>query len=367
MNKQEDTQNNAPHMTVDYKNNENGSQQTSLNEVDKNLKEELLHHIAKSKAIFKSQQKDDPDLTFKEKLIIARNILKKSYCLFLSKFGHYMKKEHLKFFENCKDEDYEVAYHCNRLQRYFNNSKRQTDVRNRRYQALKTLIEEGEYFSETEMMKRNPLLYEHLIGQYMTEEQKKLRDNIDTKNITFVNLLMENIERDNLKMKQKLQEEEEQNVLEENDTDEEQEDIYDSKDNEERTTYWGKTSSLENEIKNKNEAVKEPHCISKSEKQVLKEEFVTNMYQSFLDGKDLDFDYSTVDDNEAYDNIDIRTQDEEDKYFDSESPETIGPIEDINETETEDELDIYMKSLKEQVATDRLPLDNLVYDKYSQM
>ncbi|XP_068972495.1 coiled-coil domain-containing protein 97 [Bombus flavifrons] len=367
MNKQEDTQNNAPDMTVDYKNDENDSQQTSLNEVDKNLKEELLHHIAKSKAIFKSQQKDDPDLTFKEKLIIARNILKKSYCLFLSKFGHYMKKEHLKLFENCKDEDYEVAYHWNRLQRYFNNSKRQTDVRNRRYQALKTLIEKGEYFSETEMMKRNPLLYEHLIGQYMTEEQKKLRDNIDTKNITFVNLLMENIERDNIKMKQKLQEEEEQNVLEENDTDEEQEDIYDSKDNEEKTTYWGKSSSLEDEIEHKNETVKKPHCISKSEKQVLKQEFVTNMYQSFLDGKDLDFDYSTVDDNEAYDNIDIRTQDEEDKYFDSESPETIGPTEDTNETETEDELDIYMKSLKEQVATDRLPLDNLVYDEYSQM
>ena len=55
---------------------------------------------------------------------------------------------------------------------------------------------------------------------------------------------------------------------------------------------------------------------------------------------------SIVDENEAYDNIDLRTQDEEDKYFDSELPETIGSIEDTNEIETEDELDIYMKSLK---------------------
>ena len=56
--------------------------------------------------------------------------------------------------------------------------------------------------------------------------------------------------------------------------------------------------------------------------------------------------FSTVDENEAYDNIDLRTQDEEDKYFDSESPETIGSTENTNEIESEDELDIYMKSLK---------------------
>ncbi|KOX73032.1 Coiled-coil domain-containing protein 97 [Melipona quadrifasciata] len=346
MNKEEDKQNNVPKVIIDDKNDNNNSQQISLNEVDKNSEEKLLHHVAKSKAIFKSQQKDDPDLTFEEKLIIARNILQKSYCLFLSKFGHYMKKEHLTFFAKNKNEDYEIAYYFNKLQRYFNSSTRQTDVKNRRYQALKTLIKEGEYFSESEMMKRNPLLYKHLIGQYMTEEQKRLRDNIDTKNITLVNLLIENIERDNLKMKQKLQEEEEQSVLEENDTDEEQEIVYTSKNYGEKATYWAIIPTVENKVQCKNEIIKNPYCISKSQKQVLKQEFITTMYQNFLDGKDVDFDYSTVDENEAYDNIDLRTQDEEDKYFDSESPETIGSIEDTNEIETEDELDIYMKSLK---------------------
>ena len=291
MNKQENKQNNVPKIIVNDKNDDNNSQQISLIEVDKNLEEELLHHVAKSKAIFKSQQKHDPDLTFEEKLIIARNILQKSYCLFLSKFGHYMKKEHLKFFAKSKNEDYEIAYYFNRLQRYFNSSTRQTDVKNRRYQALKTLIKEGDYFSESEMMKRNPLLYEHLIGQYMTEKQKRLRDNIDIKNITFVNLLMENIERDNLKMKQKLQEEEEQNVLEENDTDEEQEIVHASKNYEKKATYWAIIPIANNKVQHKNEVIKNPHCISKSEKQVLKQEFVTNMYQNFLDGKDIDFDY----------------------------------------------------------------------------
>ncbi|OAD58394.1 Coiled-coil domain-containing protein 97 [Eufriesea mexicana] len=330
MSKKENIQNYAPKMIVDDKKNVNNTQNPTLDEQDKSLEEELLCYVAKTKAIFKSQQKDDPDLTFEEKLTIARNILHKSYCLFLSKFGHYMKKEHLRFFEKNKDEDYEVAYHFNRLQRYFNSSARQTDVRNRRYQALKTLIQEGEYFSETEMMKRNPLLYEHLIGQYMTEKQKNIRDNIDIKNITFVNLLMESIERDRLNEKQKLQVEEEQNIMEENDSDEEQEDTCASEYNEEKI-LWGRTSESQNNIQHKSEKVQNPHSISNFEKQILKQEFITNI---------------TIDDNEAYDNIDLRTQDEEDKYFDSESPETIGPAKDSNETEPEDELDIYMKSLK---------------------
>ncbi|XP_043250429.1 coiled-coil domain-containing protein 97 isoform X2 [Colletes gigas] len=291
----------------------------------------------------------------------------------LNHFGHYMKEEHLKYFEERKDKGYEIAYHINRLQRYFNNSTRLTDVKNRRYQALKTLVEQGEYFSESEMMKRNPLLYEHLVGQYMTEKQKKLRDNIDTKNITFVNLLMESIERDSLKQKRMLQEEEEQNVLEETESDEEQGDISVSQRlncNEDRTFQWGTLVTLQNKIEHQNihrQIDKSPCNISKTEQQILKQEFVSNMYQNFLDGRDTDFDYSTVDDNEAYDNIDIRSQDEEDKYFDSESPENICPSEDRNEVETEDELDIYMKSLKEQITTSTLSLDNLVCDDYCKM
>ncbi|XP_076239386.1 coiled-coil domain-containing protein 97-like [Calliopsis andreniformis] len=367
MNEKENTQDYAPEMIVDEINNELRQDFVSKKEENTSLEEELLNHVAKSKAIFKSQQKDDPDLTFEEKLTIARNVLTKSYCLFLSKFGHYMKEEHLKFFEKSKEEDYEVAYHVNRLQRYFNSSTRQTDVRNRRYQALKTLVEQGEYFSETEMMKRNPLLYEHLIGQYMTEKQKKMRDNIDTKNITFVNLLMESIDRDSLKKKQKLQEEEEQNVLEETESDEEEAEPCAINSNHEEDFRWGKVPDL-HEKTDQNAACqmnKVQASISTTEKQILKQEFVSNMYQSFLEGKDSDFDYSNVDDNEAYDNIDIRSQDEEDKYFDSESPEVVTPSEDKNEIETEDELDIYMKSLKEQVNPSTLSLDNLVCNDYS--
>lgn len=55
--------------------------------------------------------------------------------------------------------------------------------------------------------------------------------------------------------------------------------------------------------------------------------------------------FSEVDNNEAYDNIDLRTQDEEEKYFDSESPE-LAPATPTKQDESEDELDQYMKALK---------------------
>lgn len=56
---------------------------------------------------------------------------------------------------------------------------------------------------------------------------------------------------------------------------------------------------------------------------------------------------SIVDDNETYDNVDLRSQDEEEKYFDSEAPETVLPRNnEQNECESEDELDIYMRTLK---------------------
>ncbi|CAG2067343.1 unnamed protein product [Timema podura] len=71
--------------------------------------------------------------------------------------------------------------------------------------------------------------------------------------------------------------------------------------------------------------------ISRKERELLRDEFVTSMYQSFLDGKDVDFDYSTVDENPAFDCLKVEDQDEEEKYFDSETPEDAPSIEDIME------------------------------------
>lgn len=61
----------------------------------------------------------------------------------------------------------------------------------------------------------------------------------------------------------------------------------------------------------------------------------------------MSFISSTVDDNEAYDNVELRNQDEEEKYFDSEAPEIVLPRNECNDqNESEDELDVYMRTLK---------------------
>ncbi|XP_029665515.1 coiled-coil domain-containing protein 97 [Formica exsecta] len=359
---------------IPYSEKENGNKKQSTDfpmaDVKYNtLEEEILNHVANSKAIFKSQQKGEPELTYEEKRAIAEKLFKKNYCLFLSKFGHYLKAEHLEYFS--KSEDYETVYHINRLQRYFNNSTRRIDVRNKRYEALKALIEKGEYFSECEMMKRNPLLYEHLVGQYLTEEQKKARDTIDTRSINYIDILMETVERNKMQKHLESQQEQEDEVQEENDSDEDDDD--DENDNSRNSNisktnfnkqiqpHWGENLNkmIDKDRDKKLLNSKMQHKISNQEIQLLRQEFVTNMYESFLDGKDKDFDYSTVDDNEAYDNVELRNQDEEEKYFDSEAPEIVLPRNECNDqNESEDELDVYMRTLKEQTSTNPHSLDN---------
>ena len=258
------------------------------------LESNILDHIANSSAKFKNQQRDDPELSFDEKRVIASDLIHKSRGLFLSKFGEHLKIEHLSYFSDDK-EDYEICFHVKRLKRYLNQTSRQIDVKNRRYQALKMLVEKEDYFSETEMMKRNPLLYDHLIGQYLTEEEKKKRDNIDTTNITLLNLLLETIDRDRQRDVKKAQEDEEDGVIEENDTDEDsdeeqEEPIAGTKNN----SHWGEISEPDDPYVWKNTERPQPQVVtsvSLKEREVLRAEFVQHMYESFLEGKDVDFDY----------------------------------------------------------------------------
>lgn len=69
--------------------------------------------------------------------------------------------------------------------------------------------------------------------------------------------------------------------------------------------------------------------------------------------------YSDVDNNPEYDNLHIKTIDEEEKYFDSESPvEEVVTIEKSSkeispvESDEEDELDTYMNMLEKNEITD---------------
>lgn len=57
--------------------------------------------------------------------------------------------------------------------------------------------------------------------------------------------------------------------------------------------------------------------------------------------------YSEVDNNPEYDDLEVEGQDEEDKYFDGESPEDVQSVKSSMEaSEEEDGLDTYMRNLK---------------------
>lgn len=297
-----------PIVHVDSSNNDNNQQKNNDIEELSQTEDEIINVVAKSTARFKCLHKNEPELTIDEKRIIARKLLHKSPDQFLARFGKFLNNDLLKYFET-DDMNYGVGYYVNKLRRYFNNASRELDTKNRRYEALKLLVEKGEYFSETAMMRRNPLLYENLVGQYLTEKQKKERDNADTDDKTFVDVLMQGIERDHIERLMKRQEDAENEVMEENDSDSEDDDEHckfrEKPDIVKDNSQWGElpdggkiscsktksendsdeieTENSENKLKGKNIKTKEIN--------ILRQEFVTHMYTNFLNGHDVDFDY----------------------------------------------------------------------------
>lgn len=314
----------------------------------------VIEDLANKDTIFyKSQQKDESDINKTEKLQILTDTFQKSKANFLWRYGENLTNEQLHLFEQFSDdpiEGYEITHHLKFFQQMHSAKCKHKYVKNKRYAALKSLIEEDSYFTETEMMKRNPLLYEQLVGQYLSLKEKRIRDHKRETPLTFVNVLLDGIEKEQITAKRKKQEE-----LEDSETDEidsSSDDASDgmkpssSKISEDKPIYtlWGE---MKEGTPKKIKKVKcNQNYISAQERQLLKQEFITYMYQSFLDGKDDDFDYNNVDNNDEYDNIEILTNDEEEKYFDSEEPE-INTNSQANETESEDELDIYMNALNQ--------------------
>lgn len=306
-------------------------------------RDDILTHLTNNEEIiFKIQHKSDADLSKEEKFQIAADIFERSKVIFLTRFGKYLNENQLNYFKNFDDEDMNVILRD--LLKEHSEKARHLLIRNRRYEALNQLKEETTYFSEIEMMKRNPLLYEQLVGQYLTKDEKKERDKVNTKEGSFVKILMEGIERDASEEKRKQQEEEEDNVMEEEDDDEDEDVVpeNESDDEELRRSYvaWG-------EIQEDRPKVKKIHnvpLITATERRLLREEFVTTMYENFLEGKDSDFDYKNVDTNQQYDNIEMLASDAEEKYFESESPGDVEMEETVKE-ESEDELDTYMKHI----------------------
>lgn len=141
-----------------------------------NVLKNMCLKIANSDVIVKSQQRDEPDLTVDQKVDILKDILDKKPAVFLTRFGKFLTIEELLYFESIESNDYELQFRLKELQKLSNDKTRHVKIQNRRYEALKRLTKDSDYFNESEMRKRNPLLYEQYIGQYLTDEERQERD-----------------------------------------------------------------------------------------------------------------------------------------------------------------------------------------------
>ncbi|KAM8824823.1 coiled-coil domain-containing protein 97 isoform 2-T2 [Synchiropus picturatus] len=259
----------------------------------------LLEAVVQSGSLVKSQQIGEAELTPQER---RRELLlqyRSKPLVFLERYHTCLKPQHLTAFEHVTS-DPRAQHYSKVIQRRAAGNTDRTRVRNHRYAALRALQREGHYFSEEQMRKREPLLYEHYIGQYLTDEEvlersqeAMLDGGAGAGGCTggLASLLLNSY--DERLIQDRLQQEQERE-----DEVEEEEEEDDVEETEQKT--W------------------EPNS---EEKSLLREEFISQMHQRFLDGKDKDFNYSEVDENPDYDNLDIVNRDEEEKYFDEDEEE----------------------------------------------
>ncbi|XP_046691298.1 coiled-coil domain-containing protein 97 isoform X1 [Silurus meridionalis] len=260
----------------------------------------MISAIVVSGSPVKSQQLGEPDLTIEEKKHLLMEQYNTKPVVFLERYHTHLKPDHLEAFAHVRG-DCRTQYYCTEVQKQASSSAKKTRVRNHRYAALRALQQGGQYFSEEQMRFREPLLYEQYIGQYLSEEEilQRSEDAMQNGPTGLSDLLINSYQEKEL---QKRLEEEQgrENCAEQ----EEEED-----DEAPTQSEWEPTAE---------------------EKAMLKEEFLTQMHQRFLEGRDKDFNYSDVDENPDYDNLDILSRDAEERYFDDDDEE------EIEEEENED-------------------------------
>ncbi|XP_014908772.1 coiled-coil domain-containing protein 97 [Poecilia latipinna] len=261
---------------------------------------DMIESVAMSGSPVKSQQIGEAELTFGERREELLHQYRSRPLVFLERYHGHLKPEHLPAFAHVSSDPRAQHYSRLVLTRPAGCTNR-TRVRNQRYAALRALQKDGEYFSEEQMRMREPLLYEQYIGQFLTDEEVLERSQeamLDGEkegqgggSCGLANLLL-NSYQERLIQNRLQEEQDREDGAQEEDEDGDEDGV--------QQKGWEPTAE---------------------EKALLREEFISQMHQRFLDGKDKDFNYSEVDDNPDYDNLDIVSRDAEDKYFDEDEEE----------------------------------------------
>ena len=157
------------------------------------LEAEVLQRLTFSQAVFKSQQRGDPDLTCQQKIALARDLLHNKPPAFFSRFGRHMVEEDLPFLRQLSGEHkYMVDFCIKEIENKCDSKKNSVRVKNRRYEAMKQLQSGGEYFSDEQIKARDPLLYEQMVGQYLTGEDAQAA--IDRSDLRLSNILVKHMD-----------------------------------------------------------------------------------------------------------------------------------------------------------------------------
>lgn len=258
---------------------------------------DMFTQIADSKVPIRSQQKGEPEFSREQKMSMLLDLYKTKPLIFLERFQKVLKEEHLECFSHLSG-DYTADFYFKEIRKASLKKVHHTRVRNKRYAALQQLISASEYFSDEQMRARDPLMYEHYVGQYQSEEEIMSQNSRDMAQASSLSdVLLNSCQEESLQRRLEAQREMEQNCEEEEEEDSEEEE-----------------SELQSD---------EEQEVNAEERALMREEFISRMHQRFLDGKDRDFDYSEVDDNPEFDNLDIVNRDEEERYFDDDDDEGI--------------------------------------------
>ncbi|XP_035510584.1 coiled-coil domain-containing protein 97 [Morone saxatilis] len=263
---------------------------------------DMVEAIAKSGSPVKSQQIGEAELSLEERREELLHQYSSRPLVFLERYHAYLKPPNLSAFAHvCSDP--RVQHYSKVIQRRAAACTNRTRVRNQRYAALRALQREGQYFSEEQMRMREPLLYEQYIGQYLTDEevlersQEAMQDDAQGEpgggTGGLAHLLLNSYQERLIQNRLQEEQDREEGAREEEEDEDDDDDTVRQQEG-------------------------EP---TPEEKALLREEFISQMHQRFLDGKDKDFNYSEVDENPDYDNLDIVSRDAEDKYFDEDDDE----------------------------------------------
>ncbi|GMS80761.1 hypothetical protein PENTCL1PPCAC_2936, partial [Pristionchus entomophagus] len=288
---------------------------------------------------YRHEQKGDDDLTVVEKREILSRCFAESKALFLQRYLRWIEKSDAALFSDTDSPL--VDYFLGKLDR---REPSEAQKKNRRYNALEKLKNEGVFFSDEKMRERQPLLYDRMVGRYLSDDERlHLRPTITATQANGWAGLLEQFEESGDVARRRA-------AASDGEWEGAREDQRDAPDRllahvknafemEEEEDEEGETEGAAGEGPAMSELQKEVNGIiqnmddetEREEREAeeemeeedvpvetLRDEFVAIMYERFLAGKDTGFfDYSTVDDDDGADEMDpIAERDREEAWFD---------------------------------------------------